>query len=131
VLTLMAALWILLAVRGRLSARNAVAGMIGFIIGYAPAIIFNFTHQFSNWRCVFAGKTSSGVLTSLFHLSTFAEIFFREMPKFFGSDTVFWYYPEIPVSGVVLYVIALLAVAAAIFPFLRAPSKIRQTLFRD
>jgi hypothetical protein len=131
VLTLIAALWILLAVRGRLSARNAVAGMIGFIIGYAPAIIFNFTHQFSNWRCVFAGKTSSGVLTSLFHLSTFAEIFFREMPKFFGSDTVFWYYPEIPVSGVVLYVIALLAVAAAIFPFLRAPSKIRQTLFRD
>ena len=130
-LTLIAALWVLLAARRSLSTRNAMTGMFGFIIGYAPAIIFNLTHQCSNWRYVFTDKTSSGILSSLFHLSTFAEIFFREMPKFFGSDTVFWYYPETPVLGIVLYVVALLAVVTAILPCLKAPSKIFRTLFRD
>jgi hypothetical protein len=128
-LTLIAALWILLAMRGRLSASNAQAGIIGFTIGYAPVIIFNFTHQCSNWQCIFADKTSGGDWTSLFNLATFAEIFFREMPKFFGPDTVFWYYPEIPMSGVVLYAITLLAIVTASFPFLKAPSKIHQVLF--
>jgi hypothetical protein len=46
------------------------------------------------------------------------------MPKFFGADTVLWYYPEKPASGFVLYMIALMAAGVAVWPFLRSPSKI-------
>jgi hypothetical protein len=128
VLALTATLWILLAIRRKLSARNAALGMAGFIIGYAPAIVFNLTHHFTNWLFVFGTKSGSSGIASLFHVSTVTQILFQEMPKFFGPDTVLWYYPETPVSGAILYGIALVAVAVAIFPFLKAPEKIRQAL---
>jgi hypothetical protein len=126
VLTPVAALWLLLALRRKLSLRNAALGAFGLAAGYAPAIVFNLTHQFSNWREIFVER-SSGV-SSLFYPATFVEIFVQEMPKLFGPDTVLWYYPEKPASGYVFYGIAMVAVAAAILPFLRAPSRIRQAL---
>src|SRR5438094_8197518 len=46
------------------------------------------------------------------------------MPKFFGADTVLWYYPEKPALGFVFYTIALLASGVAVWPFIRSPSKI-------
>jgi hypothetical protein len=128
VLTPVAALWILLALRRRLSMRNAALGILGCIAGYAPTVLFNLTHHFSNWREVFVDRTGSGVWPALFRPATFAEIFVQEMPKFFGPDTVLWYYPEKPASGYVFYAVALAAVAAAILPFLKAPSRIRRAL---
>jgi 4-amino-4-deoxy-L-arabinose transferase-like glycosyltransferase len=127
VLTPVAALWLLLALRRKLSLRNAAVGVLGLATGYAPAVVFNLTHQFSNWQDVFVDK-GSGVSLSLFYPATFGEIFFQEMPKLFGPDTVLWYYPENPASGYVFYAIAMVAVAAAILPFLKAPSKIRRAL---
>ncbi len=50
------------------------------------------------------------------------------MPKFFGPDTVLWYYPERPISGFVFYAIAVAAVGAAVLPFLRSPAKIRRAI---
>ena len=101
VLTLVAALWILLALRRKLSLRNAAIGMAGVIIGYAPVIIFNLTHHFNNWQSVFSDKTNGGELSALFRFSTLGDIFLREMPKFFGVDTVLWYYQVTPRLGVV------------------------------
>ena len=47
------------------------------------------------------------------------------MPKFFGPDTVLWYYPEKPWTGFVFYGIALIAVGAVLLPFVRQVSKLR------
>jgi hypothetical protein len=69
-------------------------------------------------------KTSGGTVAMLFRPETFSQIFLNEMPKFFGPDTVLWYYPEKRASGFVFYVITIVAVAAAAWPFVRSPSKI-------
>ncbi len=127
-LPFIAVLWLLLALRGKLSPRNALAGAGGFLVGYMPAIIFNLAHDYINWRAAFFSKTGGGALANLLHPATWVEIFFREMPKFFGRDTVLWYYPETPAFGVVLYLVALLAVAAALWPFLKTPTKIVRAL---
>jgi hypothetical protein len=46
------------------------------------------------------------------------------MPKFFGPDTVLWYYGEKPAVGYVFYGIALFALGVGIWPFVRAPRKV-------
>jgi len=127
---LIAALWLLLILRRRFSLNNAASALLGFVIGYAPVIAFNLTNHFSNWRYVII-ESPGGGFSSLFHLSAFARIFLQEMPKFFGPDTVLWYYPERPISGYVFYAIAFLAVAVAIWPFAKSPSKIIRALRGD
>jgi len=124
---LVVALSILLILRGNLSRNNAALGIAGFVVGYAPVIAFNFAHHFSNWRYVIIERPGGG-FASFFHLSTYARIFFRELPKFFGPDTVLWYYPDKPASGFVFYAIAVLAVIAAMWPFVKSPSKILRAL---
>src|SRR5262249_31608599 len=104
--------------------------LLGLVIGYAPVIAFNLTNHFSNWRYVII-ESPGGGFSSLFHLSALARIFLQEMPKFFGPDTVLWYYPETPISGYVFYAIAFLAVAIAIWPFAKSPSKIIRALRGD
>src|SRR6266480_319131 len=47
-----AALWVLLLTRRDLSYRTALAALAGFAIGYAPAIGFNLTRHFANWKAV-------------------------------------------------------------------------------
>ena len=127
---LIGALWMLLILRRRLSLNNAAAALAGLVMGYAPAIAFNVTHHFSNWRYLIIERPGGG-LSSLFHLSTFGRILLDEMPKFFGPDTVLWYYPETPASGYVFYTITLFAVGVAIWPFARSPSKITRALRGD
>src|SRR5213078_2762002 len=100
-----AALWVLLLMRRGLSLKHLVVALAGFVIGYAPAVAFNLTHRFANWRAVFE-KTGGGGLARIFRPETAWQIFGTEMPKFFGADTVLWYYPEKPVSGFVFYIIA-------------------------
>ena len=117
------ALWILLLLRRHLSLNHALTAVGGFIMGYAPAIAFNVTHHLANWNAV-QEKTGGGLLTLFQRPQTFAEIFVAEMPKFFGPDTVLWYYPETPASGFVFYAIAVVAVGVAAWPFIRAPLKI-------
>ena len=111
------ALWILLLLRRHLSLNNALIAIDGFILGYAPAIAFNLTHHFANWDVV-REKTGGGLVT-LFRLETFSKIFVTEMPKFFGPDTVLWYYPNKPASGFVFYTVAAVAMVVAALPFLR------------
>jgi hypothetical protein len=72
-----------------------------------------------------------GGFSSLLHLSVFAQIFVNEMPKFFGPDTILWYYPETPAVGYLFYGIALLAVGMAMWPFARSPLKIIRALRGD
>jgi hypothetical protein len=116
------ALWILLLLRRHSSLNNALIAVGGFILGYAPAIAFNLTHHFANWNAVHE-KTGGG-LAMLFRPEALSEIFLSEMPKFFGPDTVLWYYPEKPASGFVFYTIAIVAVCVAAWPFIRSPLKI-------
>jgi 4-amino-4-deoxy-L-arabinose transferase-like glycosyltransferase len=121
------ALWVLIFMRRSLSLTNALAALAGFIVGYAPAIVFNLTHHFANWNAVLE-KTGGGGLTTLYHPETFSQIFLTEMPKFFGADTVLWYYPEKPAAGFAFYTIALLAAGAAAWPFIRSPSEIVEAI---
>jgi len=117
------ALWVLILMRRSLSSKNALVALIGFIAGYSPAIAFNLKYHFANWNAVLE-KTGGGGLAVFFRPKVFAQIFLTEMPKFFGADTVLWYYPEKPAVGFVFYAIALLAAGAAAWPFIRWPSEI-------
>lgn len=121
------ALWLLLILRRRVSLSNAAAGLLGVVVGYAPALAFNLTHHFSNWRYLIIERPGSG-FSSLFQFSTYGRVFLHEMPKFFGPDTVLWYYPDTPASGYVFYAIAALAVIVAMWPFVQSPSKVIQAL---
>jgi 4-amino-4-deoxy-L-arabinose transferase-like glycosyltransferase len=116
------ALWVLILMRRSLSLKNALIAFAGFIVGYAPAIVFNLTHRSANWNAVIE-KTGGGALSLLFHPDVLSQIFLTEMPKFFGADTVLWYYPDTPAVGFVFYAIALLAAGVAVWPFIRSPSK--------
>jgi hypothetical protein len=127
---LVVAFWMLLILRGRLSLRNTAVPLLGCVVGYAPVIAFNLIHHFSNWRYLLIERPGGG-FSSLFHLSVFRRIFLDEMPKFFGPDTVLWYYPERPASGYVFYAIAVLALGGAVWPFLKSPSKIIHALRGD
>jgi len=121
------ALWVLILMRRNLPLKNALVALAGFIAGYSPAIVFNLTHNFANWSAVL-GKTGGGVVTTLYHAGTLWQIFVTEMPKFFGVDTVLWYYSEKSAAGFVFYMIALLAVGVAAWPFLRSPSRIVEAI---
>jgi len=119
---LVAALWMLLILRGRLSLGNAAASSAGFVVGYVPVFAWNLMHHFDNWRYVISERPGGG-FQSLLQFSTYGRILLDEMPKFFGPDTVLWYYSDKPASGYVFYAIALLAVVTAIWPFVKSPSK--------
>jgi len=121
------ALWVLILMRRSLSFKNALVAFVGFIVGYSPAIVFNLTHHFANWNAVLE-KTGGGGFAMLFHPEAHTQIFLTEMPKFFGADTVLWYYPEKPAVGFVFYTIALLVVGAAVWPFIRSPSDIVEAI---
>jgi hypothetical protein len=127
---LVATLWMLLILRGRLSLSNASVALVGFMLGYGPVIAFNLMDHFSNWRYLLVERPGGG-FSLLFQLSTYGRIFLDEMPKFFGPDTVLWYYSDKPASGYVFYVIAVLALGVATWPFLKSPSKIIQALRGD
>jgi hypothetical protein len=116
------ALWILLLLRRNLSLKNALVAVGGFLLGYAPAITFNLTHHFANWNVV-REKTGGG-LALFFRSGALSQIFLTEMPKFFGPDTVLWYYPEKPPSGFIFYTIAIVGVGVSAWPFIRSPLKV-------
>jgi hypothetical protein len=120
---LVAAFWVLLFLRGRISLSRALAGLIGFLLGYAPVIAFNLIHQLNNWRYVLI-ESPGGGFPALFQPSSWRRIFLDEMPKFFGPDTVLWYYGERPAVGYVFYAIALIALGVGIWPFVKSPRKI-------
>jgi hypothetical protein len=126
-IAIVAALWMLLILRRRLSLNNTVASLAGFMVGYAPVIVWNLLNHFNNWRYLFVERPGGG-FQSLFKFSTYGRILLDEMPKFFGPDTVLWYYPDKPTSGYVFYAIAVLAALAAIWPFAKSPSKIVKAL---
>lgn len=129
-LPLVAAFWLLLLLGRRLSWNNTAAGFAGFVVGYAPVVAFNLAHGFSNWRYLSIDRPGGGFL-SLLRLSAYGRIFLDEMPKFFGPDTVLWYYPGRPVSGYVFYSVAVLAVGRAFWPFAKSPTRILRALCGD
>ncbi len=113
--------------RRRFTSKAAAIGLLGFAIGYAPAIVYNVTHRCGNWREVFVDKTSTAK-SSLLAPTTYAQIFVDEMPKFFGPDTVLWYYPEKPIAGYAFYALALAAAVVAIAPFVKVPARIGKAI---
>jgi 4-amino-4-deoxy-L-arabinose transferase-like glycosyltransferase len=117
----------LLVARRRFSLKTAAMGLLGFIAGYSPAVMYNLTHRFSNWREVFFYKTTSGG-NSLLSLESMSRIFADEMPKFFGPDAVLLYYPEKPLAGYLFYAFALAAIVLAIAPYLAAPARIPKAI---
>jgi hypothetical protein len=121
------ALWVLLLMRRSLSLKNALVALAGFIAGYSPAIVFNLTHNFANWNSVLE-KTGGGGIKTLYRPGILSQVFVIEMPKFFGADTALWYYSEKPAAGFVFYMIALLAVGVAVWPFLRSPPQIVEAI---
>lgn len=127
---LVAALWLLLILRRRISLRNAPLVLIGFLLGYAPVIVFNLTYRFSNWRYVVFERPGGG-FAALFQLANWRRIFLDEMPKFFGPDTVLWYYAEKPAVGYVFYVAAIFAVGVGVWPFVKSPGKVLLALRGD
>lgn len=118
-LIIIAALWVLLFLRRKFSIKTFGACAGGLILGYGPAIWWNFTHSFRNWHFLFFEKPEAGGLTARFGLQAWREILFHEMPKFFSADTVLWYYPEIPWAGYVLYLATAVAVVIAAWSALR------------
>src|SRR4030095_11318497 len=129
-LPLVAALWLLLILRGRISLSSSPAGLIGFLLGYAPVIVFNLIYRFSNWRYV-AIERPRGGFSTLFQLSNWRRIFLDEMPKFFGSDTVLWYYAEKPAVGYLFYATRFSAVGMGLWPFVKSPGKILPAMRGD
>ncbi len=127
---LVAALWLLLILRRRISLRSASVVLIGLLVGYAPVIMFNLLHQFSNWRYVVIERPGGG-FSSLLQLSNWRRIFLNEMPKFFGPDTVLWYYAEKPAIGYLFYAIALFGLGVGIWPFVKSPRKILRAMRGD
>ena len=107
------ALWVLLFLRRKFSLNTFGICAGGFVIGYAPAIWWNFTHSFRNWHFLFFEKPEAGGLAARFGLQAWREIFLHEMPKFFSADTVLWYYPNTPWTGYVLYFVTAIAVVVA------------------
>jgi 4-amino-4-deoxy-L-arabinose transferase-like glycosyltransferase len=126
ILTLVAAFWGLLLLRRMLSVKNTLAGLLGFIIGYLPAMIYNLMYHFKSWHYIFIEKASAPL--SVFHPSVVAHTFLVELPKFFGPDTVIWYFPETPLSGWLFYGITMAAIILALAPFLKEPMKVKSTL---
>lgn len=118
-LILIVAFWVLLLLRRKFSIRGFGVALGGFAIGYGPAIWWNLTHSFQNWRFLFFEKPEAGGLAARFGLSAWREIMLHEMPKFFSADTVLWYYPQTHWSGYVLYAITLIALAFCAWPSLR------------
>ena len=127
---LVAVFWLLLIFRRRISLSSALAGLIGFLLGYAPVIAFNFIHRFSNWRYVVI-ESPGGGFSALFQFSNWRRIFFDEMPKFFGPDTVLWYYSEKPAVGYVFYAIAVFALGIGVWPFVKSPARILRAIRGD
>lgn len=130
VVPLIAALWLLLILRRRISLSSAPAALIGFLLGYAPVIVFNLTNRFSNWRYVVLERPGGG-FSALFQSSSWRRMFLDEMPKFFGKDTVLWYYDEKPAVGYVFYAIAVIAFGVGIWPFVKSPGKILRAMHGD
>jgi hypothetical protein len=125
-----AALSLLLILRRKISLRSAPAGLIGCLLGYAPVIVFNLTYRFTNWRYVVIERPGGG-FSALSQLSNWRRIFLDEMPKFFGPDTVLWYYGEKPAVGYVFYAIACFALCGGIWPFVKSPGKILRAMRGD
>lgn len=108
-----AALWILLLLRRKFSMLSFGSGLGGLVIGYAPAIWWNLSHDFRNWHFLFFEKPEAGGMMTRFGLSAWREIILREMPKFFSDDTVLWYYPQTRWAGHVLYLVTMIAILVA------------------
>jgi 4-amino-4-deoxy-L-arabinose transferase-like glycosyltransferase len=112
-LILIVALWALLLLRRKFSTRTFAICVAGFLIGYAPAIWWNFRHSFRNWHFLFFQKPEAGGLATRFGLQAWREIFCTEMPKFFSADTVLWYYPQTQWTGYVFYFVTAVAIIIA------------------
>src|SRR5918996_4356877 len=74
---LVATLWLLLILPRKMSLSIAPAGLIGFLLGYAPVIVFNLINRFSNWRYV-AIEAPGGGFSALLWLSNWRRILLDE-----------------------------------------------------
>lgn len=102
--------------RNAVSDRRFLLTLCFGLAGYSPALSYNLTHQWANWRFLIQQKLGAGKgIAGLFDPHTWAEILTHDLPRFFGPDTVLWYKPEVHTSGLVFYCIALVALSHALW----------------
>ncbi|MCC7014529.1 MAG: glycosyltransferase family 39 protein [Planctomycetes bacterium] len=116
-----AVLALLLVLRGSLRGRGLVAGVAGALLGYAPAIAFNLTHDFANWRAVFGEKLRPGRSEHSFGASLPLDVLARELPRGFGTDTTLWFVEHASWIGWTAYVLCASVVVIALVPLARRP----------
>jgi hypothetical protein len=116
VLPVVLATALLLVLRRGISPGQAVAGLAGTVLGYSPALLYNLSRGFANWAYVAARKQAGAPATPDLSLgATAVRILFTEMPRFFGADTVLWYFPETSAVGIVYAVVAAVSVALSLW----------------
>ncbi len=107
---------VLLLLRRALPPRQAAAALGGAVAGYLPALLFNVTHGMASWKEIAARKLAaepSPVEVPILRLAR--RFFLVELPRFFGADTVMWYYPEKSATGTLYAIVFLLALALAVW----------------
>ncbi len=132
VLPVVAAAVVLLALRRALPARGAAVALGGAVAGYLPALLFNFTHGLASWKDIAARKLAAEPVPVELSLPRLVQRFlFVEMPRFFGADTVMWYFPERSATGAVWAIAFLVALVLAVWiARRRVPGFLRDHLLR-
>ncbi len=115
-LPLVASAAILLLLRRALPPRGAIVALGGAVAGYLPPLVFNLTHGLASWRDIAARKLASEPApVDVGFLRLASRFFLVEMPRFFGADTVMWYFPEKSATGSVYAIVFLLALLFVIW----------------
>jgi len=102
-----------LLLRRAVSLRQGAAAVAGTAVGYLPALYYNFTHSFAGWKEIAEKRLAGEPPVEVPMLRLVVRFFLAEMPRFFGPDTVLWYFPERSVSGAVYWVAVLLSLVLA------------------
>jgi 4-amino-4-deoxy-L-arabinose transferase-like glycosyltransferase len=111
--------------------RRAAWSAAAALAGYFPALHFNLTHGAANWRFILQEKIGGGRgFAALLEPDTWHRIFFYELPRFFGPETVLWYKEAIRPSGWVFYGLALAALAHALWQYRRSHLRLLAGLFQ-
>jgi 4-amino-4-deoxy-L-arabinose transferase-like glycosyltransferase len=113
-------MWLAVVISRKVSVKMALSGLLGFLCGYFPAIMYNLENHYRNWRVLFFNKTTLESIRTIIRPEALSDIFCRDLPKFFGTDTTFWYYPEIPISGVICYCLFCMIIVAMLIKNIRS-----------
>jgi len=117
--------------RDALRGRRGLAAAAGFVLGYAPSLLYNLLHGGANWRALLEQRLAGGGgLGTLLEPGALAQIFAFEIPRFFGPDTVLRYRPDLPLSAWLFTGVAAIAIAHALWHYRAQHREAARALFR-